>query len=236
MVGKRPDGRPSGRVIVLDYGAGNLRSVARAVEHVGFEPEVTADARALERANAVVMPGVGAAADTMRHLQEHGLAEPLCEYILAGRPFLGVCMGFQALFTVSEEGGEHACLDIVPGRVRRLQGSPGPEEGAEARDSTAPNGLKIPHMGWNSVEQLREHPVFAGIPDGSYFYFVHSYYPDPDDQSLVIGRTQYGVPFASVIAKDGLVATQFHPEKSGQMGLQLYRNFLTDCCGDGRGA
>ena len=202
------------RVVVLDYGAGNLRSVARAVEHVGFQPEVTADPRSLDGATAVVMPGVGAAADTMRHLQEHGFVEPLREYMVGGRPFLGVCMDLQALLTVSEEGGEHPCLDIVPGRVRRLDGA---------------SGLKIPHMGWNSVQQLRDHPIFEGIPDGSYFYFVHSYYPDPEDQSLVVGRTEYGVPFASVIARNGLVATQFHPEKSGRVGLQLYRNFLTGC-------
>src|SRR3990172_4190572 len=185
-------------VVILDYGAGNLRSVARAVERVV----------------AVVMPGVGAAADTMRHLQEHGFVEPLRAYIVAGRPFLGVCMGLQALLTVSEEGGEHACLDIVPGRVRRLDGA---------------SGLKMPHVGWNSVQQLRDHPIFEGIPDGSYFYFVHSYYPDPEDQSLVVGRTEYGVPFASVIARNGLVATQFHPEKSGRLGLRMYANFLTGC-------
>ena len=200
------------RVLVLDYGAGNLRSVARAVEYVGFQPEVTADPRALEQADAVVMPGVGVAADTMRHLHEQALAEPLRAYILAGRPFLGVCMGMQALLTVSEEGGEHPCLDIVPGRVRRLD---------------VANEMKVPHMGWNQVEQLREHPIFAEIPDGSCFYFVHSYYPDPEDQSLVVGRTEYGVAFPSVIARNGLVATQFHPEKSGGVGLQLYRNFLT---------
>ena len=198
------------RVIVLDYGAGNLRSVARAVEHAGFQPEVTSDPRALDSAAATVMPGVGAAADTMRNLEERGFAEPLRKYINEGRPFLGVCMGMQALLTVSEEGGEHACLDIVPGRVRRFQS----------------NGLKVPHMGWNSVQQVREHEIFAGIPDDSYFYFVHSYYPDPEDESIVIGRSEYGVPFASVIARDALVATQFHPEKSGRAGLQMYRNFL----------
>jgi glutamine amidotransferase len=207
------------RVIILDYGAGNLRSVARAVEHVGFRPDIAADARALDDADAVVMPGVGAAADTMRNLQEHGFVEPLRAYISAGRPFLGVCMGLQALLTVSEEGGAHPCLDIVPGRVRRLPSTNG---GGAA--------LKIPHMGWNAVEQLREHPVFEGIPDASYFYFVHGYYPDPEDESVVIGRTEYGVPFASVIARDKLVATQFHPEKSGGVGLRLYRNFLTRCC------
>jgi glutamine amidotransferase len=204
-------GAMANTIAVLDYGAGNLRSVARAVEHVGFQPEVTSDPRVLERAAAAVMPGVGAAADTMRHLEASGLAAPVREYIEAGRPFLGVCMGLQVLLSVSEEGGEHPCLDILPGRVRRLD---------------AP-GLKIPHMGWNQVEQVREHPVFAGIPDGSYFYFVHGYYADPEDRSLVIGRTEYGMTFASAVARNGLVATQFHPEKSGRAGLQLYRNFLT---------
>jgi glutamine amidotransferase len=202
------------RVIVLDYGAGNLRSVARAVEHAGFTPDIADDPRALDDADAVVMPGVGAAADTMRNLDEHGLVEPLRKYIGDGRPFLGVCMGYQALLTVSEEGGSHDCLGVVPGRVRKLDSS---------------GGLKVPHMGWNSVAQQREHPVFAGIPDGSYFYFVHSYYPDPEDESVVLGRTDYGVTFASAIAKDNIVATQFHPEKSGRAGLRLYRNFLTSC-------
>ena len=208
------------RVVVLDYGAGNLRSVARAIEHVGFQPDVSADARALDDADAVVMPGVGAAADTMHHLQKGGFVEPLRAYIQDGRPFLGVCMGFQALLDVSEEGGEHPCLGIVPGRVRRFDGRVTSHE------------LKVPHMGWNTVAQVREHPVFEGIPDGSYFYFVHGYYPDPQDESLVIGRTEYGVTFASAIARDRLVATQFHPEKSGRAGLQLYRNFLTAACGE----
>jgi glutamine amidotransferase len=202
------------RVIVLDYGAGNLRSVARAIEHVGFTADVSSDARALDDADAVVMPGVGAAADTMRNLQQGGFVEPLRAYINAGRPFLGVCMGFQALLDVSEEGGEHPCLGIVPGRVRRFAGG---------------EGMKVPHMGWNNVAQTREHPLFEGIPDGSYFYFVHGYYPDPQDESLVIGRTDYGVTFASAIARDNLAATQFHPEKSGQHGLRVYHNFLTGC-------
>jgi len=204
------------RVIVLDYGAGNLRSVARAIEHVGFQADVSTDPRALDDADAVVMPGVGAAADTMRHLQSRGFVASLRQYIKADRPFLGVCMGFQALLTVSEEGGEHHCLDIVPGRVRRLPSMNG--------SGTA---LKIPHMGWNTVAQEKEHPIFEGVPDGSYFYFVHSYYPDPEDASLVIGRTEYGVSFASVIGRGALIATQFHPEKSGRAGLQLYHNFLT---------
>jgi glutamine amidotransferase len=203
------------RVVILDYGAGNLRSVARAVEHVGFTPHVASHPEALDDAEAVVMPGVGAAADTMRYLEERRLAGPVRDYILAGRPFLGVCMGLQALLTVSEEGGEHPCLDIIPGRVLRLA-PPGSHE------------LKIPHMGWNNVRQARAHWIFEGIPDESYFYFVHSYYAQPEDESLVLGRTEYGVSFPSVVARDdSLVATQFHPEKSGKAGLQVYRNFLT---------
>ncbi len=199
------------RVIILDYGAGNLRSVARAVEHVGFTADVSDDPRSLDDADVVIMPGVGAAADTMRNLNEREFSEPLRDYIAAGRPFLGVCMGLQALLTASDEGGDHPCLDVLRGRVRRF----------ERRDE-----MKIPHMGWNAVQQVQEHPVFEDIPDGSFFYFVHSYYPDPEDESIVIGRTDYGVPFASVIAKDNLIATQFHPEKSGQVGLRLYKNFL----------
>jgi glutamine amidotransferase len=205
------------RVVIVDYGAGNLRSVARAVGHHGYEPLVSCMARDIEAAEAVILPGVGAAADTMRNLQEGGLVKPLREYIASGRPFLGVCMGQQALLSVSEEGGEHACLDVIAGRVRRL-----------------PSGQKVPHMGWNQVYQSRPHPIFDGIDDGAYFYFVHSYYPDPEDQRVVIGETDYGVRFASVLASDNLVATQFHPEKSGTSGLRFYGNFLNLAFGEER--
>ena len=164
----------------------------------------------LSDAEAVIVPGVGAAADTMANLRHSGFVEPIRGYIASGRPFLGVCMGQQALFTVSEEGGEHECLGILPGRVVRLA-----------------EGLKVPHMGWNQVRIVRSHPIFEGINDGSYFYFVHSYYPQPDDSSVVIGETEYGVRFPSVIARDNIVATQFHPEKSGETGLRMYSNFLT---------
>jgi glutamine amidotransferase len=198
------------RVVIVDYGAGNLRSVERAVARAGFEPLVSSRPEDAAAAGVLIVPGVGAAADTMRNLRERGLAEPIRQYIAAGRPFLGVCMGLQALLTVSEEGGEHECLGVIPGRVRRL-----------------PQGLKVPHMGWNRVRQRRPHPVFDGIPDGAYFYFVHSYYPDPEDGSVVVGETDYGVTFASVVATDSLVATQFHPEKSGEVGLRFYENFLT---------
>ena len=200
--------------VIVDYGAGNLRSVARAVAHQGYDPLVTCEARSIESALALIVPGVGAAADTMRNLQQGGLVEPIREYIQSGRPFLGVCMGQQALLSVSEEGGEHNCLDVIPGRVRRL-----------------PAGLKVPHMGWNQVRQVVPHPVFEGIPDNANFYFVHSFYPDPEDSACVAGETEYGVTFASVLARDNIVATQFHPEKSGESGLRFYRNFLQSALG-----
>ena len=197
------------RTVIVDYGAGNLRSVARAVAHVGHEPVVTSDPADVAAADALILPGVGAAADTMRNLREHAMIEPVREYIASGRPFFGVCMGQQALLSVSEEGGEHPCLGIIPGRVKKL-----------------PGGQKVPHMGWNQVRQTVRHLIFDGIPDESYFYFVHSYYPAPDDPAVVIGQTEYGMTFASVLARDNIVATQFHPEKSGEMGLRMYRNFL----------
>jgi glutamine amidotransferase len=196
-------------VVIVDYGAGNLRSVSRAIAHQGYEPLVSCEVKAIDTADALILPGVGAAADTMRNLQEGGLVEPIRDYIRSGRPFLGVCMGQQALLSVSEEGGEHRCLDVIPGRVKRL-----------------PGGQKVPHMGWNRVRQRIHHPVWDGIDDNAYFYFVHSYYPAPDDQSVVIGETEYGVTFASVLARDNVVATQFHPEKSGADGLRFYANFL----------
>ena len=198
------------KVVIVDYGAGNLRSVSRAVAHVGYEPSVTADPHDVADADALILPGVGAAADTMRNLREHGMVEPVREYIASGRPFFGVCMGQQALLSMSEEGGEHECLGIIEGRVRRL-----------------PSGQKVPHMGWNQVQQKSPHVIFDGIPDGSYFYFLHSYVPEPADPDVVIGETDYGVTFASVLAKDNVVATQFHPEKSAEMGLRMYKNFLS---------
>ena len=202
------------KLVIVDYGAGNLRSVARAVAHVGGQPLITANPRDVAAAEALIVPGVGAAADTMRNLRRHRLVEPIIEYIASGRPFLGVCMGQQALFDVSEEGGEHPCLGVLPGRVVRL-----------------PAGIKVPHMGWNQVRVVRPHPIFEGVADGSYFYFVHSYYPRPEDPSIVVGETEYGVTFPSVVARDNVVATQFHPEKSGEMGLRMYQNFLRVAAG-----
>ncbi|KPK47194.1 MAG: imidazole glycerol phosphate synthase subunit HisH [Dehalococcoidia bacterium SM23_28_2] len=197
------------KLIVVDYGAGNLRSVAIALRRLGLDPLVTSEPRAVHSADALVLPGVGAAADTMSNLAQRRLVEPIGEYIASGRPFLGICMGLQVLFSVSEEGGEHHCLDILPGRVKRL-----------------PEGLKVPHMGWNRVCQRCPHPIFDGIGDDAFFYFVHSYYAYPEDSSVVVGDTDYGVTFPAVVAKDNIVATQFHPEKSAEAGLRLYENFL----------
>lgn len=197
------------RVVIVDYGAGNLRSVSRAVAHCGHEAIISGDPAAVEAADVVIVPGVGAAADTMRNLRRRGLVEPIRAFVAGGRPYLGICMGFQALLTASEEDGEHPCLDIVPGRVLRL-----------------PGGLKVPHMGWNQVRRRQRHAVFEGIPESAYFYFVHSYYPAPDDGETVLGETDYGVTFASALARDNIIATQFHPEKSGDVGLVFYDNFL----------
>ncbi|MCX5985545.1 MAG: imidazole glycerol phosphate synthase subunit HisH [Chloroflexi bacterium] len=195
-------------IAIIDYGAGNLRSVVHAVVHAGLNAIVTDDASVIRRAPGVILPGVGAAADTMENLVSRNLTGVIGEVISAGKPFLGVCMGMQALFTVSEEGGSHACLDILGGTVRRF----------------AP-GLSIPHMGWNQVRQVRSHPIFDGIADGTHFYFVHSFHVDATDPKIVIGDTTYGPTFPSVIASGSLVATQFHPEKSATGGLRLYANF-----------
>ncbi len=199
-------------IAVVDYGAGNLRSVVRALEHAGAQAEITSLAADVERAQAVVLPGVAAAADTMKGLNERGLVEPLLRSIESGKPFLGLCMGLQALMTYSEEGGRQECLDVIPGAVHKL-----------------PAGLKVPQMGWNQVACRVEHPLLDGIPDGSFFYFVHSFYAEPDDAAVVVATTEYGLRFPSILARDNVFATQFHPEKSGARGLQLYRNFVRQC-------
>ncbi len=196
-------------IAIVDYGAGNLRSVTNAIAKLGYQPNITSSPRHLDNALAVILPGVGAAADTMASLDRLGLVNPIRRLISGGRPFFGVCIGLQILFSGTEEGGWHECLGIIPGRVKKL-----------------PPGPKIPHMGWNQVKQRLAHPVFAGIPDEANFYFVHSYYVEPEDKSLVAGETEYSIPICSVIARNNLVATQFHPEKSGELGLKMYDNFL----------
>ena len=195
-------------LVIVDYGAGNLRSVARALESAGAHPRITSDPEAVRHAEALVFPGQGACDSAMRALEASQLTAAVREFIGSGRSFLGVCLGLQLLLDFAEEG-DVPCLGVFAGRVRHL-----------------PPGLKIPHMGWNQVRFQQEHPVFAGVPQDSYFYFVHSYYADPQDSALVAATTDYGIPFCSAIAQGNLVATQFHPEKSGPVGLRIYRNFV----------
>ncbi len=196
------------RVVIIDYESGNLRSVARAVEKAGVTPTVTSNAAALDTADGVILPGVGSGPAAMDALQSRDLVQPLLDYIASGRPFLGVCLGLQLLLDATDEGGAD-CLGVAPGRVRRL-----------------PDGRKVPHMGWNTVEFQRPHPLWEGIPQGSHFYFVHSYYADPAARENIAGLTEYGVPFCSIYARENVVATQFHPEKSGENGLRIYANFI----------
>lgn len=196
-------------IAIIDYGAGNLRSVTNALVKLGYQPKVTSEASDVLNANAVIFPGVGAAADTMRNLRKSGLDDVIRQVIRENRPLLAICVGMQVLLSVTEEDGLNECLGVIPGVVKRL-----------------PSGLKVPHMGWNQVKQVTNHPIFNGIADESNFYFVHSYYAEPDDTRVVAGTTEYGVPLCSVLIKDSLIATQFHPEKSGELGLRMYDNFL----------
>ena len=196
------------KVTVVDYDSGNLRSVSRALEKAGAQPQVTGDPRVLLESDAAVLPGVGAGDSAMRSLSARGLVGPLKEFAASGRPFLGICLGLQLLMDSTEEG-DVQCLGIIKGQTRRL-----------------PDGLKVPHMGWNQVNFKGAHPVFEGIPENANFYFVHSYYGEPRDEDLVAGVTEYGIPFCSAIVRDSLVATQFHPEKSSTLGLRIYENFV----------
>ncbi|HVA91906.1 MAG TPA: imidazole glycerol phosphate synthase subunit HisH [Chloroflexota bacterium] len=197
-------------LVIVDYDAGNLRSVTRAVEHAGGAPLITSDPDVVRQARAVILPGVGSAAQAMERLRQLGLDDALREVAGQGVPILGVCLGLQVLLEHSEEGGPTGtiCLGLLPGTVRRF--APGP---------------KVPHMGWNTVAVSPPAPLFEGIVNHSYFYFVHSYYGDPPPET-VIGQTDYPTPFCSVMARDAIVATQFHPEKSGPDGLRFYANFL----------
>jgi len=192
------------RIAIIDFGAGNLMSISKALEHVGAKAFITSSGEEIESADAAVLPGVGAFYDAMQRLQS-------LRHLIRGlgdRPFLGICLGLQLLFTESEEGGLSPGLDMLRGRVVRFGGA-----------------LKVPHMGWNSVEVRRPSPLLAGVESGSYFYFVHSYYAVPEED-VVVGVTEYGVSFPSVVQKGSVYGTQFHPEKSGRVGLRLLENFV----------
>jgi glutamine amidotransferase len=202
-------------IAIIDYGMGNLRSVQKGFEKTGFEAVVTADPKVVLAADKIVLPGVGAFPDCMRNLEQGGFVEPILKVIREGRPFLGICLGLQLLFTESEEFGVHKGLDVIPGRVVRFP--EGMEENGEE--------LKVPHMGWNQLSIKRRPPAFAGLEEGTNVYFVHSYYVKPADESVIATTSRYGIEFCSSIWRDNIVATQFHPEKSQEKGLQILRNF-----------
>lgn len=198
-------------IAVVDYRAGNVRSVERALQRFGADARITSDASLIERADGVVFPGQGACDSSMAELRRRRLVEPIREYIASGRPFLGVCLGLQLLLDRSEEGDE-PCLGVIPGTVRRF-----PQE----------LGLKVPHMGWNRVRLTQSPAMLRGVPDGSYFYFVHGYYAEPELDGVVASTTSYGVEFCSGVAWDNVLGVQFHPEKSGEVGLRVYGNFVS---------
>jgi glutamine amidotransferase len=197
-------------IAIVDYRAGNLTSVLRAVRHLGHQGVITDEPAVIRSADRVIFPGVGAAGETVANLRALGLDRVLCEEADArGKPLLGICIGVQVIFDSSDEDGGTACLGLLPGRVARFPGG----------------GLKVPQIGWNQVRQLRPHPIFRGVPDGAEFYFVNSYHPVPADPAHVFAEAEYGVRFACVVGRRNLVATQFHLEKSGRVGLRMLDNF-----------
>ncbi len=205
-------------ITIVDYKAGNLTSVQLAFEYIGAEVRITREPGEILSAERIVFPGVGAAGAAMDNLRELGLIEPLRQVVAGGAAFLGICIGMQLLFDFSEENEGTKCLGLLAGKVKQF--------------TPVDAMCKIPQMGWNTVKLATEHPVFAGVEDESEFYFVHSYYPSPADQDVIVGQTDYAdVVFASVAAKDNIVATQFHPERSGRIGLKLLENF---CGWDGK--
>lgn len=198
---------------IIDYRAGNLTSVRLALEHIGEQCEITGDPSRILSAHRVIFPGVGAAGEAMRNLAELGLTDVIRQVARSGKPFLGICLGTQIILDYSEEDGGTECLGLLPGVVKRF--------------APVDPSCKIPHMGWNAVRIIKPHPLFEGIEDESEFYFVHSYYPAPSDSGCVFGVTEYAdVEFASVIGQGNIFATQFHPERSGRIGLRLLSNFV----------
>lgn len=202
-------------IAIIDYGMGNLRSVQKGFERIGSEAIITDDPQIVLQAEKVVLPGVGAFRDCMHNLEQGGFVEPILKVIAAGKPFLGICVGMQLLFTDSVEFGLYGGLNVIPGHVLRF-----PDQMTVAAEK-----LKVPQMGWNQLCFKQRPPVFEGVDDGSNVYFVHSYYVKPDDSSVIATTTDYGIEFCSSIWKDNVVATQFHPEKSQAIGLQILKNF-----------
>ena len=203
-------------IAIIDYDAGNLTSVARALAHLGYKNQITFDAETIAAAERVIFPGVGAAKATMETLQKRGLDEVLIDFYRTGKPMLGICIGIQILFEHSEEE-DAECLGLLPGCVKKYPTTP---------TGSGTEMLKVPQIGWNEVYQMASHPIFKDVPNPAHFYFVNSYYPVPEKQGIVIGKTKYGLEFCSAIAHDNLIATQFHLEKSGRVGLKMLNNFL----------
>jgi len=205
-------------ITVIDYGLGNIRSVSKALALAGGDVRISAEIKKIESSDGIVLPGVGAFGKGMENLKKAGLIKVINSQIEAGKPCLGICLGLQMLFSVSEEHGSSPGMDIIKGKVKLFR-----------------NDLKIPHMGWNKVKfqnsPTGESGMFEGIADESYFYFVHSYYVSPEDAALVSSTTDYGDEFASSVVKDNLWAVQFHPEKSGKDGLRIMKNFIARCGG-----
>jgi glutamine amidotransferase len=203
-------------IAIVDYGMGNIRSVEKGFLKVGADVRITADPKVIADAKGIVLPGVGAFKDCMANLDKLSLIDVILNEINKGKPFLGICLGLQLLFTESEEFGACRGLDLFPGKVTRFN-----------FDSlgTGKDHLKIPHMGWNTAKIERRPPILAEIPDNSYFYFVHSFYVVPEDKGIVATTTEYGIDFCSMIWKDNIFATQFHPEKSQETGLKILKGF-----------
>jgi len=202
-------------IAVVDYGMGNLRSVQKALEKVGCTAAVTSNPQQIADAHSVVLPGVGAFKDCIHNLEKLNLIEPILQAIRSGKPFLGICLGLQVLFTESDEFGKTPGLNLIKGTVEHF-----------SQNDSSPDGrLKIPHMGWNTLSFQKHLAVFNGVADGAFFYFVHSYYVKPEDKDVIATTTSYGADFTSSIQKDNIFACQFHPEKSQQAGLQVLKNF-----------
>jgi glutamine amidotransferase len=199
-------------IAIIDYGMGNLRSVQKAIEAVGAPAEITSDPARVRQASKVILPGVGAFADAMAELRRTGLGDAFCEAVHQGKPCLGVCLGLQLLFDLSLEDGEHPGLGLLRGRVVRFASRP---------------GLKVPHMGWNTLRIRQPAPLLEGLGEAPSVYFVHSYYAQPADTDVLAAEADYPDPFAAVVWRDNLTACQFHPEKSQAVGLRIYANFLT---------
>ncbi len=197
---------------IINYGAGNIHSVYTAVKKCGGEPFIVEDTSDLKKAGIIILPGVGAFADGMKSLSDSGIVEPLMAEIRKGKPFLGICLGLQLLFSHSEEG-DCSGFDLIKGRVKKF--------------SFEDKIFRIPQMGWNRVKITNsDEALFRNIPDSEYFYFAHSYYPDPDDSRVIIGETSYGKDFVSAVRKENIAGVQFHPEKSGDSGIRFLKNFL----------